>query len=93
MLRAETQRDLAWAIQCGFRMPAPQYHDDMRKLMQGTMEGYTQRKMAEQHGWSSSMPPGSRNCCKQPSMKRLPANNLNRIRPSPARKNWRFYNS
>ncbi len=53
MLRAETRVDLTWAIQRGFRMLEPQYHDDMRKLMRGIMEGYTQREMIEQHGWSS----------------------------------------
>lgn len=53
ILCAETRIDLTWAIQRGFWMLDPQYHNDMRKLMRGIMEGYNQREMAEEHGWSS----------------------------------------
>jgi hypothetical protein len=49
---AETRIDLQRAIAKGMRTLSPEDQADMRRLMTGTMEGYSVKEMREAYGWN-----------------------------------------
>ena len=49
---AETRVDLKQAIAKGMSTLSPEDQADMRRLMTGTMEGYSPKEMREAHGWT-----------------------------------------